>query len=212
VFGPRGQTEYQYDDAGGGGCCGTHGTGPRYVIDPDLDVTEYLYDDLGRVEWVIDEATGTRTKYRYDGLGSLVAAAELRDAAGDLVRETGYTYDWNGRLQAVVPPPANPGDTAGTTGYGYLHPDFDWEYRSDAAVTSVVDAQERESNYTWGVSGINYRQVVSAVLPDSGTDAYQYDGLGRLTLQNRANGDRWGWSYDMAGRPTGVVYGLNWGW
>ncbi|NMC68493.1 MAG: hypothetical protein GYA57_00325, partial [Myxococcales bacterium] len=212
VIGPRGQTEYRYDDAGGGGCCGSLAPGPRFVIDPDLNTTEYRYDDLGRVEWVIDEATSTRTKYRYDGLGTLVAAAELRDAAGDLVRETRYAYDWNGRLQAVVQPPANPGDTAGTTTYGYLHPDLDRDYRADAAVTSVADAEGRSSRYRWGTYGTNYRQVVDATLPDSGTDAYQYDGLGRLELQNRANGARWSWSYDMAGRVRGTTYDLNGGW
>ncbi|MBN1772757.1 MAG: hypothetical protein JXB32_15920, partial [Deltaproteobacteria bacterium] len=210
VFGPRGQTEYQYDDTGGGGCCGWHGNGPRYVIDPDLNVTEYQYDDLGRVEWVIDETTGTRTKYRYEGLGSLVAGAELRDAAGDLIRETAYSYDWNGRLQAVVQPPAEAGDTAGTTDYGYLDP-WDREYRADAAVTSVQDAEGRESTYGWGTWGSNYRQVVSAALPDSGTDGYGYDGLGRLELQNRANGGRWSWSHDLAGRLLRTVYNLNWG-
>jgi YD repeat-containing protein len=209
VIGPTGQTEYQYDDTGGGGCCGSHAVGPRFVIDPDLNVTEYLHDDLGRVEWVIDEATGTRTRYRYDGLGSLVAAAELRDAAGSLVRETTFAHDWNGRLQAVVQPPASPGETAGTTGYGYLDP-TGHESRPDAAVTSVSDAEGRRSDYEWGgASGTSFAPelVASAGLPDSGRDRYGYTSAGLLAQQDRADGATWRWIYDDAGRVSGITYG-----
>ncbi|MBI5502634.1 MAG: RHS domain-containing protein [Deltaproteobacteria bacterium] len=192
---PGVRTEYVYYDETLSGCCGGTSRGPDEVIDPDGNTTAYDYDADGRVRAVTDAATGFWTEYAYEGAGSLVSQVILHDAADRPVRTTGYGYDWRGRLLSV---------TAGGGMTTYEYP----VARSDAAVSQVTDAEGRRSSYTWGLGNQAwYRQVTSATLPDSGTETYTHDGLGRTRKHVRATGNATHWDLDAAGRIVEARYG-----
>ncbi|MBI5491246.1 MAG: hypothetical protein HY905_28200 [Deltaproteobacteria bacterium] len=193
VYGPAlGYTEYRYDESSpgcGGGCCSCRSPGPTTVIDPDGNVTQYVYDAEGRTIQVTDP-TGAVTSRDYDDAGLL---ASTSDDAG---RRTFYEYDWNQRLSSAT-------DAAsGTTAYTYS------SFRSDNAVENVTDAEGRVSYYRWGTDGDTYGSVTHTNLPDSGWDEYHYT-YGRLRQQSRAAAVHSRYDRDASGRVTRISFGAS---
>lgn len=179
----------------------THFDQPATRTDPDGAHHTFAYDTELRLTEVTNPQ-GRHWRYTYDAAGHLVAETDFdgaartyeRDPAGRLTAQTNavgqtlrFTLDALGRMTAQLDE-----STGEVTSYAYaangalLHAD-----NADAAVTREHDAVGRVIS-----ESVNGR-----------TSTYTYDTVGRRTSRTTPAGVRSEWSYDPAGRPTGLSRG-----
>lgn len=188
--------------------------------DANTNATAYSYDALERLVKQTDALSG-ETDLAYNTLGDNTGVTDPRDnqteyyynAFGDVVEEvspdrgnTLYEYDAMGRvtLQANLP------------GMNVAH-----VYDKLGRILSSTYPDDTAQNVTFAYdSCTNGAGRLCSVTDASGTTAYEYDLLGRVTESEETRGGltfTTGYSYDLAGVVTGitlpsgrtVTYGLN---
>jgi RHS repeat-associated protein len=183
------RTELSYDRAG------------RVVErrDPGGAVWQFAYTPAGRLASVTDP-TGARTETRYDSNGE---AEQVIDALGHV---TSRRFDMLGNL------------------VGMLAPDgAKWEFSYDAlcrlvgihdpAGASWLREHDAEGNLTASINPLGLRrsdtvnQLGRITEIDDGVTSvkFDYDELGRVTVQRRADGTELQATYDLCGRRTSVT-------
>ncbi|MFD7979011.1 DUF6531 domain-containing protein [Streptomyces sp. NPDC059071] len=174
---------------------------PATRTDPDGAHYAFAYDTELRLTRVTNPQ-GKHWQYAYDAAGHLVAETDFdgatrtyeRDPAGRLTAQTNalgqtlrFTLDSAGRMIAQ-----HDESTGDVTTYAYdpsgalLH-----AANADAVLRREHDAAGRVISET-----VNGR-----------ISAYGYDAMGRRTRRTTPSGARSEWTYDPAGRPTGLRRG-----
>jgi RHS repeat-associated protein len=173
------------------------------------DVTTMTYNDTGQVGTVTNALNQT-TQFDYDNRGNLVKVTNAEGEVSQYTydRTTNYSYDPAGRLLSVTPPNGE------SVNYSYdewgrlvTRTDFDgaqesYTYRSDNMIvthtdrTGVVtqysyDSGKRLSRVSKGsvftvYNSYNRRSLPTSIRNETGTVAFSYDGMGRVT-QERNN-------------------------
>lgn len=198
------------------------------VVDPIEGLSEYSYDNLGRViekrerAYVSGGVTvfGKISEYQYDFLGRLVSSyvpgqgttTNTYDAANRLIssdvegKTTEYTYDAADRLIMVSDP---------------MNRETDYTYDNANRLTSSTDAQNHTQSivYTAGgrvaethdsLSGVTYftytpsGNVATIKDPVNNLTTYEYDGANRVTKETTTAGVRT-YQYDAAGNLTSAT-------
>ncbi len=175
---------------------------PIAATDRDGNTTLYRYDADNELVGVT-RADGTTVQYGYDGDGNQLTQT---DGAG---RTTSYAYDALDRLSSVTDPLGR------TTAYGYdatgnrtslVDPSGrTTSYAYDAAneLTSVGYSDGTTPNVTYAYSADGQR---TSMADGTGTTAYVYDTLNRLTSQTNGAGQTVAYGYDLAGHLTSLTY------
>jgi YD repeat-containing protein len=156
--------------------------------------TAFEHDDWGRVVAQVDPLAN-RVETTFDANGNVTSTETGLSAtvtAGDV---TTYAYDAVDRLATVDPP----GPGART-----------YSYDADGRRTGFVN----ELGGTWGYAYDDLGRLVSQTAPESLPSVYGYDEASRLVSVTQPGGncaatpavDCVTYSYDPAGRPTGVDY------
>ena len=151
--------------------------GNNYSDDSEIDVKESSeYDLNGNLVRSVD-AAGNTTTYTYDALNRILTTSRmLKDASGKPVSEavTSRTYTWDGL-------PASETDAMGnTTTYSYDARGNQIKV-TDALRNTSYTVYDRMGRKTASISPKNYQE--GAALKDMERTEYQYDELGRVTMQ-----------------------------
>jgi RHS repeat-associated protein len=185
-------TSYAYDSDGNRiSITDANGHTTRQVYDPDNELTEVIRPDGSTLKTQWDEAgnmvaqidgSGHATTYAYDPLARLIA---VTDPDG---HTTSYRYDPAGRKTAMVNAEGE------TTEYGY---DADGELvsisYSDGTTPDVSERYDEDGNRVEMVDG-------------SGTSAFTYDSLNRMTSAAYGSGATVKYAYDLDGQLTALTY------
>lgn len=156
---------------------------PTSIKDGQGSVVGYAYDTAGRRTSVTyPGATGTAT-YAYDASGRMTSVTDW------LTHTTSYTYDDANRL------------TSTTLGNGLI---ADRTYDSANRLLTLVNRNGGTtiSSYAYTVDNIGNR---SQMVDTSGTTAYGYDGVYRLTGTMYPNADAQSYTYDPQGNRLAKV-------
>ena len=137
---------------------------------------------------------GNRVETTFDANGNVTAIETGLSATVTTGDVTTYGYDDVDRLELVDPP--GPGDRT-------------YSYDADGRRTGFVN--ELDGTWTYGYDGLG--RLVSQTDPTAGTTGYGWDEASRLVSVAQPGGncattpvDCITYSYDLAGRPTGVNY------
>ncbi|MBE5833865.1 MAG: hypothetical protein E7309_04435 [Butyrivibrio sp.] len=159
------------------------------VTNPDGEKVSYEYGPNGEKTAVI-YPDGKRAEYVYDSLGRLKALRDIKDGKTDTIN---YTYDVNGHLKERIFP-----NGTGTT-YDY-YPGGLLKRLTSTDSKGILDKYE----YTYNEKGD--RTSITRQRRDleniSGTYAYSYDDLGRLTQSTRNGNLQSAYTYDAFGNRT----------
>jgi RHS repeat-associated protein len=174
------------------------------VTDAEGHAMQYGYDAFDRLTEVIDGLNG-RTKYVYDPLGNLTAFTDANgyrttfdvDLLGRVTRETNplgnnwqYTYDSVGNLVKRT-------DANGIV----THYTFD----ADNRLTQIAYPSGPGMKLSYDENG-----NLVGMVDISGTSAFTYDELNRLTEVQRQSGimaqTTLGYTYDAVGNRTKIAY------
>jgi len=159
------------------------------VTNPDGEKVSYEYGPNGEKTAVI-YPDGKRTEYVYDSLGRLKVLRDIKDGKTDTIN---YTYDVNGHLKERIFP-----NGTGTT-YDY-YPGGLLKSLESFDTKGILDKYE----YTYNEKGD--RTQITRQRRDleniSGTYAYSYDDLGRLTESTRNGSLQSAYAYDAFGNRT----------
>ena len=184
------------------------------------NTTNYTYDALGRMTEELLPAPSEgkvrpATSYTYDSMGNLVS---VTDALGNT---TDYTYDALGRVTEEQFPDMDPTDDDLTW------PTTTYIYDAMGRVISITDAEDKTTHYRYDALG-RQTHVIDALCTDPTADdavldhtqrtgyddvgnivsttdecglttLYDYDALGRLTLEGQPG-------YDLTTRVTQYDY------
>ena len=199
-------TEYGYDNQGNL----TLVNGP---LAGAVDVTTNAYDALNRLRQVTDPGSGI-TQYGYNALDQLVSVTDPRNLA------TNYTYNGLGDLDQLVSPDTgttvNSYDPAGnlltqtdakgqTTSYVY-------DVLNRVTLITFHDGSKQAYVYDQGANGLGRLSSITERDPANQVTsliAYAYDAHGRVTAETRTVAGvayALGYSYDSAGRLSGLTY------
>ncbi|MBP7631417.1 MAG: hypothetical protein KA758_13265 [Acidimicrobiales bacterium] len=156
--------------------------------------TAFEHDDWGRVVAQVDPL-GSRVETTFDANGNVTSTETGLSATVTTGDVTTYAYDAVDRLATVDPP----GPGART-----------YSYDPDGRRTGF----ENELGGTWGYAYDDLGRLVSQTAPESLPSVYGYDEASRLVSVAQPGGncastpavDCITYSYDPAGRPTGVDY------
>jgi RHS repeat-associated protein len=156
--------------------------------------TAIEHDDWGRVVAEIDPL-GSRVETTFDANGNVVATETGLSATVTTGDVTTYAYDAVDRLTTVDPP--GPGARS-------------YSYDPDGRRTGFVN----ELGGTWAYAYDDLGRLVSQTAPESLPSVYSWDEASRLVSVTQPGGncaatpavDCITYSYDPAGRPTGVDY------
>jgi len=159
------------------------------VTNPDGEKVSYEYGPNGEKTAVI-YPDGKRAEYVYDSLGRLKALRDIKDGKTDTIN---YTYDVNGHLKERIFP-----NGTGTT----------YDYYPGGLLKSLISTDSKgildKYEYTYNEKG--NRTSITRQRRDleniSGTYAYSYDDLGRLTESTRNGSVQSAYSYDAFGNRT----------
>ena len=151
---------------------------------PSLTVvktTHTGYDSDGNVTSQTD-GNGNVTHYYYNDLN------EQTSSETALSQTTTYTYDLDGNLQTLADPN---GHTATYT------------YNADSELTGISysDGVTHAVTYSYDADGHK-----TGMIDGTGTSAWTYDTLGRLTSYTNGNGNEVQYGYDIAGNETSIEY------
>jgi RHS repeat-associated protein len=190
---PLGHTETSTYDADGEKLTDTDGNG---------NTTTTSFDAAGQVV-ALTRADGTTVKTDYNPDGTV---ADTIDAAG---HKTSYTYD--SRARAVTR--TNPDGQVWKTGYDKVSNPVTTTDPAGRTTTDSFDAagQLIGTSYSDGVTpAVSYvRNSVGqqvGMTDSTGTSTWTYDAFGDVTGTTDGSGAALHYSYDQAGRPTGVTY------
>lgn len=195
------------------------------VIDARSSITEYVYDDLGRVittvhpESIVQEGGEdpvlTYSHVGYDGLGRKVWQSEPTIHTNESEDQIDYDtvkvfeYDSAGRLSAVVLPKVEDPNN----GNNWTWPRYEYEYDGSGNLILIRDKIQqldspfsaaptaaytfaRQTTFTYDEHG---RQT-SRTLPDDRTEYKTYDNYGRLQVELDFKEQATGYFYDSRGR------------
>jgi RHS repeat-associated protein len=183
-----------YDDAGRA-LTMVDGTGTTTATYDVLNRPTYITDGAGNVVGYGYDAAGRRTAIAYPGsTGSVAyaydAASRLTSVTDWLSMATSYTYDNANRL------------TSTTLGNGLIS---DRTYDNANRLLTLVNRNGGTtiSSYTYSVDNVGNR---SQVVDTTGTTAYSYDGLYRLTGVTYPNTDVQSYTYDQMGNRLTKVH------
>lgn len=157
-------------------------------------MTSFERDDWGRVVAEVDPL-GNRVETTFDANGNVTSTETGLSPSVTTGDVTTYGYDAVDRLTTVDPP-----------GLGARTYSFDPDGRRTGFVNEVGGA--------WGYGYDGLGRLVSQTDPLGATTAYGYDEVSRLVSVTQPGGDCAAtpaldcvtYSYDLAGRPTGVDY------
>lgn len=171
------QEHYTYDAAGN----------LRTITDPLSRVTEYVYDELGRVT-IARDGRLNETAYTYDG------SDNIRTVSDEYPSTTTYNYDALERLDDMV-------DARGKT----------WDYQYDPAgnLTFEITPTGGKTGYTYDNDGlldsaIDPRGYVSGADPADFTTQYAHDAAGYPELTTDPLDNATAYDYDRVGRLASV--------
>ncbi|MFI9387440.1 RHS repeat-associated core domain-containing protein [Kutzneria sp. NPDC052558] len=170
--------------------------------DANGNTTTTGYDAAGHVVSLTRaDGTSVRTDYNPDD-----TVADTVNAAGG---KTSYTYD--GRARAITR--TNPDGQVWKTGYDKVSNPVTTTDPTGRVTTDSFDAagQQIGTSYSDGVTpSVSYlRNSVGqqvAMTDSTGTSTWTYDAFGDVTSTTDGSGAALKYSYDQAGRPTGVTY------
>ncbi len=185
-------TSYSYDDD-------RNRTGST---DADTNATAYTYDNANRLTTITRADTTTLTN-GYDDNNNLISQT---DGAGNA---TTYTYDALDRVDSVTDPLSH------TTAFGYdangnrttlTDPSshvttFTYDNANRPTDISYDDGTTPDVSYVYDAA--NRRTEMD---DGTGTNAYSYDNLDRLTTSTNGHGDTVDYGYDLAGNLTSLTY------
>ncbi|MDJ0674655.1 MAG: FG-GAP-like repeat-containing protein [Calothrix sp. MO_167.B42] len=174
----------------------------------DEAVQQFEYDAAGNQTAVIDE-NGNRTEFVYDAMNMLVQVIEADpDGSGPLESPvTSYTYDEDGNQTAVT-------DARGNVSSS--------EYDSMGRLVKTINAQGKETLYSYDEAGnlafiidelgrkTQYRydarnRLVETIYADGSTQQQRYDFDDNLVATIDGNGNRTNMVYDARGRLIRVI-------
>ena len=155
---------------------------------------EYFYDELGRLEGIIDlsmsENSTENIRFEYDAVGNIVTIRQgnSMNVNSEIATVSNYTYDAMGRVISYLPPDAeNP---------------YQYQYDALGNLISVIDAVGVETQYTYDNLG-NIAQIIQAVgTPSETVEFFGYDAVGNLTASISPEGIRRNYTYDSDNRLT----------
>ena len=189
------------------------------MVDQDGFTTNYLYDEVGRLEQLTDKddanvitysydevgrlarednGNGTYTTYSYDTAGQLLSIVNYQPD-GDINSHYDYTYDELGQRTSMT-------TLEGMTSYGY---------DATGQLTSVELPNGREIVYEYDAAGnrisvtddgvkTNYTTNNLNQYATVGDAVYNYDTDGNL-ISTVEGDDTWTYSYDIENRLIGVT-------
>ncbi len=159
------------------------------VTDPEGGVTSYTYDSRDNLTSVTD-ASGNTTFYFYDSLNRLVSTTSPDTGT------TSYTYDANGNMLTKT-------DANGiTTNYSY-------DALNRQTAIEFPDTSQDIHLFHDDPQIVNSTGKLSSMTDPSGTTWYDYDKMGRVTMETRQiNGlnYRTGYTYDLSGNIVTTTY------
>ena len=189
------------------------------MVDQDGFTTNYLYDNVGRLQQLTDKdnanvitysydnigqltrednGNGTYTTYNYDTAGQLLSIVNYQPD-GDINSRYDYTYDELGQRTSMT-------TLEGTTSYGY---------DATGQLTSVSLPNGREIFYEYDGAGNRISVTDDGVTTSYSTNNLnQYNTVGSATYTYDADGnliskvdgsDTWTYSYDIENRLIGVT-------
>jgi RHS repeat-associated protein len=148
------------------------------VTDPTGARTETRYGLDGEAEQVID-ALGHVTSRRFDTLGNLVGMVAPDGAKWE------FSYDALGRLVGIHDP----------AGASWLR-----EHDAEGNVTASIDPLGARRSDT-----INPLGRITTIDDGATSTEFEYDELGRTTVQRRPDGTELRATYDLCGRCTSII-------
>ena len=168
VEGVGGRTvSYAYDEVGN-----------RAAMTNDLGTTAYTYDNLNRLESILDH-NGQLTQFEYDAIGRRRKLTLPTGSTAD------YSYDDANRLLSVT---YKRSDTTVIQSFSYTYDD----------VGNVLTMTEAGGTVTYTYDAAN--QVKTAAYPDATTEEFDYDPAGNRLRWKERDGTGTLYTYDLADR------------
>lgn len=170
------------------------------------DTTRYVYDDTGRLRFVID-ATGAVTERTYDGSGLL---RTVRHYLGTSYGTGALRNDQSPNLKTIGAWAArqNPGLTTRTDftydARGLLATQTDWA-TVDANGAGVRDTATAVTRFVYDAQGLLRQQAIVRGSGSAELTSYTYDGMGRPIGRISAVGAHTTWLYGEDGSVTTVT-------
>jgi len=186
------RTEYAYDKAGN----------LKKIKDANGHETIYDYDVLNRL-WKITDPLGHVTEFGYDALGNRTS---LKDANN---QTTIFNYDIANRLDIIDYPSGMTDVDFGYDPLGRLTGMDDslghttWAYDNLSRVTSITDPFNKTVGYGYDDDG--KRANITYPAPVNKTITYQYTALDQLEHVLEGTTHLADYTYDVAGRLSGVT-------
>ena len=196
---------------------------------PDGSYHAMTYDDAHRLVQVADN-TGAYAAYTLDALGDRTAVAEYGPGGAAKVSSHAYTFDALGRLLKSTSPVTNASYVYTYDGNGNrlsatdpLQHATSWAYDALNRPITITDPANNTIAQTWTALDELYTVIdqnghwtvyyyddfgdmTSLGSPDMGSQYFTYDLDGRLAGKSDTVGKATNWTYDAAGRVTGVGY------
>lgn len=175
-----------------------HPTSYGYDADNELVSTTRPDNTVIRQSWNADGQLATRT----DAAGHVTTyiytpRGQLASSENALSKTTSYSYDLVGNAVLIAEPDVNCAATPAPAGCIRLAYDADNELTSRSYLDGVTHA------VGWSYDADGRRTQMT---DGTGTSSYSYDSLGRLTSTTDGAGKTTGYSYDLAGNQTSIVY------